>query len=163
VDRHGHGRRGIAGTLLGGLTAQRLARHDTRWLVWVPALTSLLALPFALLFLTLPGAAAPMMYFGIAFFGPSMLGPVMALTPGLAKVRMRALAAALGTMTFNLIGAGLGPLTVGVLSDLLAPHFGVDSLRYALLAAVSVATLGAALCFERGAPHVGVELERATV
>lgn len=152
---------GIAGTMVGGLTAQRLARRETRWLLWVPALTSFLMLPFGLLFLTLPSSAAPLMYFGVTFFGPSMLGPVMAVTQGLAKVRMRALAAALVTMTFNLVGAGLGPLVVGVLSDLFAPRFGVGSIRYALLVPVSVAMLGAALSFARGAPHVGVELERA--
>jgi MFS family permease len=32
----------------------------------------------------------------------------------------------------NLIGFGIGPLVGGVLSDLLRPQFGDDSLRYAL-------------------------------
>ncbi len=153
---------GTAGTMLGGLAAQRLARRDTRWLLWVPAFTSLLMLPFGLLFLTLPVAVAPLMYVGMALFGPAMLGPVMAVTQGLAKVRMRALAAALVTMTLNLVGAGFGPLVVGGLSDLFAPRFGVDSIRYALLIAISVAVPAAALSFLRGAPHVGVELERVT-
>ena len=35
--------------------------------------------------------------------------------------------------TYNLIGMGLGPLLVGVLSDTMAPSYGVDSIRYALL------------------------------
>ena len=34
------------------------------------------------------------------------------------------------------MGYGLGPFTVGALSDGLAPSYGVDSLRYALLIAV---------------------------
>jgi MFS family permease len=76
---------------------------------------------------------------------------------------MRALAAALVTMTLNLVGAGFGPLVVGGLSDLFAPHLGVDSIRYALLVAISVAVPTAALSFFRGAPHVRVELERVTV
>jgi hypothetical protein len=33
----------------------------------------------------------------------------------------------------NLIGTGLGPLAVGVMSDALAPRFGEDSLRIALV------------------------------
>lgn len=151
---------GVAGTLLGGLTAQHLARHDARWLMWIPGLTNLLMLPFALLFLTLPSGVAPMMYFGIAFFGPAMIGPVMAVTQDLAKVGMRAVAAALVAMAFNLVGTGLGPLAVGTLSDLLAPSFGVGSIRYALLLPVSVAMLGAGLCFARGASHVRSDLQR---
>jgi hypothetical protein len=33
----------------------------------------------------------------------------------------------------NLIGFGLGPLLVGVFSDLLTPAFGNDAVRYALV------------------------------
>jgi len=151
---------GAVGTFLGGLAAGYLGRRDTRWLLWIPALTSLLAVPFLVLFLSVPVAAAPAMYFGTALFGPSMLGPVMSVTQGLAKVRMRALAAALTAMAFNLFGAGLGPLTVGVLSDYLSPDFGPESIRYALLFPVTVALLGAAICFFRGASHVRNELNR---
>jgi|TARA_B100000315_G_scaffold232148_1_gene244107 hypothetical protein len=32
----------------------------------------------------------------------------------------------------NLIGMGLGPLLVGLFSDLLAPHYGEDTLSVAL-------------------------------
>jgi hypothetical protein len=34
----------------------------------------------------------------------------------------------------NLIGFGVGPQLVGILSDLLTPAFGSDALRYAMLA-----------------------------
>ena len=33
----------------------------------------------------------------------------------------------------SLLGLGVGPVVVGVLSDLFAPRFGVESLRYALM------------------------------
>jgi predicted MFS family arabinose efflux permease len=152
---------GIAGTVLGGLAAQRLARTDPAWLLRFPAVTSALALPFVLLFLTLPASSAPVMNLGASFFGWGLLGPVLALTQTLAKVRMRALASALVTLVVNVIGAGLGPLTVGVSSDLLARSFGTSSIRYALLVPAVTALLGAALCFSRGARHVASELERA--
>ena len=152
---------GIAGILFGGLAAQRLARTDPAWMLRVPALTTALALPFEVLFLTLPGTSAPMMNLGASFFGASMMGPVLAVTQSLAKVRMRALAAALVALVVNLIGAGLGPLTVGVSSDLLAPSFGPGAIRYALLAPTAIALLGAAVCFNRGARHVASGLERA--
>ena len=152
---------GIAGTVLGGLAAQRLARTDPAWLLRFPAVASALAAPFVLLFLTLPASSAPVMTLGASFFGSCLLGPVMAVTQTLAKVRMRALASALVTLVVNLIGAGLGPLTVGVSSDVLASSFGPSSIRYALLVPAVTAFLGAALCFSRGARHVASELERA--
>jgi predicted MFS family arabinose efflux permease len=152
---------GIAGVLLGGLAAQRLARTDPAWLLRVPALTSALAAPFVVLFLMLPASSAPVMNLGASFFGTCMLGPVLAVTQTLAKVRMRALAAALVSLVINLIGTGLGPLTVGVASDLLAPSWGVSSIRYALLAAAVMALLGAALSFNRGARYLASELDRA--
>jgi predicted MFS family arabinose efflux permease len=152
---------GIAGTVLGGLVAQRLARQDPAWLLRFPAVTSALAVPFVLLFLTLPASSAPIMKLGASLFSTCMLGPVLAVTQALAKVRMRALASALVALVVNLIGAGLGPLTVGVSSDLLASSLGPNSIRYAVLVPAVAALLGAALCFSRGARYVAAELDRA--
>jgi len=147
----------VAGILLGSLVTQRLARTDPAWMLRVPALTSALAIPFEMLFLTLPAASAPMMNLGASFFGASMTGPVLAVTQTLAKVRMRALAAAVVALIVNVIGAGLGPFTVRVSSDLLAPSFGPSAIRYGLLEPTVIALLGAAFCFNRGARHLGLE------
>ena len=152
---------GVAGTLCGGLAAQRLARRDPAWQLRLPALTSSLAVPFVVLFLMLPTSVAPSMYLGSAFLGSCMIGPVLAVTQNLAKVRMRALAASLVAMTFNVVGTGVGPLAVGVLSDLLVPRFGTGSIRFAILIPASVAMIGAALCFDRGSRYVTAELEQA--
>lgn len=142
---------GTMGTFLGGLAAQRLSRRDPRWLLWVPALTSAAAIPCLTLFLAArrPERALPM-FFAVTCLGPAMLGPVVTATQALARVRMRALAAALVTMTYNLVGVGLGPFVVGALSDALAPSVGVSSLRYAL-ASAALALLGATIHFARGA------------
>jgi hypothetical protein len=48
---------------------------------------------------------------------------------------MRAMASAMLLFVLNIIGLGLGPFLVGVLSDLLSPSFGADSLQYAILIA----------------------------
>jgi len=153
---------GIAGTLFGGVLAQRLGRVDPRWQFHLPALTSALAAPFVALFLTLPSSIAPAMYFGTAFFGSCMIGPMLAIPQNLAKVRMRALVASLVALTFNVIGTGFGPLAVGVLSDVLTPRFGVEAIRYAMLAPCTLAMIVAAICFYRGAGHFAAELERNT-
>jgi MFS family permease len=157
----GSGVGGIAGTLCGGLLAQRFARRDAAWQLRVPALTSALAAPFIVLFLTLPPSTAPPMYLGVTFFGAWMIGPVLATTQRLARVRMRAMAAALVAMAFNVVGTGLGPLAVGVMSDVLAPRLGVAAIRYAILVPATIAMLGAAACFARGATHVAAELADA--
>jgi predicted MFS family arabinose efflux permease len=152
---------GIAGILLGGLITQRLARTDAAWMLRAPALTSALAVPFVVLFLTLPAASAPLMNLGASFFGGSMTGSVLAVTQTLAKVRMRALATALVSLLVNLIGAGLGPLAVGVSSDLLTPFWGPSSIRFAVLVPAVTAMLGAAFCFSQGARHLASDFERA--
>jgi hypothetical protein len=61
------------------------------------------------------------------------LGPTFAMTQSLVPASMRATAAAILLFVINIIGLGLGPQGVGILSDLLAPVFGIESLRYALL------------------------------
>lgn len=151
---------GIAGILLGGVAAQRLARRDPAWLLRAPAFTSAFAVLFVALFLTLPTSIAPVMNLGASFFSSCMAGPVLAVAQALAKVRMRALAAALVALVVNLTGGGLGPLIVGVSSDVLAPSLGPTSLRYALLVPTVVALLGASLCFSRGARYLASELKR---
>jgi hypothetical protein len=49
---------------------------------------------------------------------------------------MRASAAATFLLINNLVGLGLGSWAVGSLSDALTPRFGVEALRYAIVAAL---------------------------
>jgi len=46
---------------------------------------------------------------------------------------MRAMASAILLFVISLIGLGLGPFLVGVLSDYLKPEYGEESLRIALM------------------------------
>jgi hypothetical protein len=61
------------------------------------------------------------------------LGTSIATAHGLVGSRMRATASAILFLILNIIGLGLGPWSVGMLSDYLAPSLGVDSLRYAMV------------------------------
>ena len=54
-------------------------------------------------------------------------------TQGISELRMRALAAGILLFIMNIIGLGLGPQLVGLISDLLKDTYGTESLRYALL------------------------------
>jgi MFS family permease len=60
---------------------------------------------------------------------------------------MRALTSAVLFFVFNLIGLGLGPLVIGILSDLLAPTFGIESLRWAMSIIMIVGAVSATLLF----------------
>jgi MFS family permease len=125
---------GGLGTYVGGYLCDRFGRDDARFLVWIPAVGGVLALPLLGIFLFSPStslalaAYAPAMAFSVFF-----VGPTYSLTQGLARLRMRAQAAALLMLTMNLIGLGIAPLAVGVLNDALASSYGDAAIRYSLL------------------------------
>ena len=89
------------------------------------------------------------------------LAPVLAQTQSLVPLRMRGVASAIVLLIINLIGLGLGPLVVGALSDALAPRFGDESLRYALMLAVLVVTTWAALHYTLASRTIEADLARA--
>ena len=84
----------------------------------------------------------------IWFIGPAALGGVyigtnFAILQSLAPVEMRAVMAAVNLFILNIIGLGLGPVGVGLISDLAAPEYGIESIRHGLLATLIVMAWGA--------------------
>jgi hypothetical protein len=78
---------------------------------------------------------------------------------------MRAVASAIKMLCMNLIGLGLGPLLVGLLSDLLAPRFGNASLNVALAIFTVVGLWGAFhfwLCGRALAKGVAVSSDKSS-
>ena len=70
--------------------------------------------------------------------------PIMhMLNQNLARLRMRATAAAVLLLIINLVGAGAGPFLVGFLNDQYAAHFGEQAIRYSLLTLATTGVLGA--------------------
>jgi hypothetical protein len=61
---------------------------------------------------------------------------------------MRATASAILLFVLNMVGLGAGPFVVGFCTDRLTPSLGVEAIRYSL-AAVTLVSLVAALCFHR--------------
>jgi MFS family permease len=121
------------GIFLGGLITDRLARRDVRWLQAYAGVTMLAFAPLALGFLFLPGRDLAFASLALAAFmmGTSTPG-IHVTTQALAPARMRSLASAINLLVLSLVGAGLGPLLVGVLNDALAPRFGDEAVRYTL-------------------------------
>jgi predicted MFS family arabinose efflux permease len=130
---------GVLGTYLGGAVSDRLAKAQVRWYMRVPAVASLIGIPFTFLFYLWPeGRTALLLSVPGALLGPIYLGPTFAMTQSLVRPHMRALASAILLFIINLIGLGLGPWFVGMLSDALKPSYGVDAIRYALLVTVVI-------------------------
>ncbi|MBX3594205.1 MAG: MFS transporter [Sphingomonas sp.] len=129
----------VCGTLsavLGGWLANRAAArwglHAQAWLVLA---MKGVGLPLSFLFFasTDPWIAIPIYWASLVLVN-SYLGPTFALIQGLAPLRMRALWAAVTLLVINLVGLGLGPTLIGVISDLLKPQFGdAQALRLAML------------------------------
>jgi hypothetical protein len=88
------------------------------------------------------------------------LGPSFAMVQSLVEPNMRALAASLLLFVANLVGLGLGPLTVGLLSDAGAAALGADSLRMAL-AIIPPLYLWAAYHFNAAARTIAADLRQA--
>ncbi|MBX3705363.1 MAG: MFS transporter [Pseudomonadales bacterium] len=127
-----------AGTVLGGAIADRLASWDRRIYAWLPAGGVMVAFPFFFIAVLLDQP-----YLAIAvLIVPNLLnalwlGPALGTIQNLAPMHMRAMASAVLLFVVNIVGLGLGPLAVGVLSDLLSGPFGGESLRYAILIATA--------------------------
>lgn len=152
---------GGIGTFFGGYLADRLAVRDRRWYLWLPMVGTAMATPFYLGVFFAPTAAGAFLFLIIpAVLANCFLGPVFSSTQGLVPAHMRATAAAVLLFIINIIGLGLGPQIVGLLSDLLRPAFDVDSLRYALFLVSLVTLVGAAL-FWVAARTLSDDLDRA--
>jgi len=124
----------MLGILASGFVVEWLARRDVRWYMWMPAVASLIALPFSYGFLLVPNI---WLAFGLmipsAFLGAVYAAPTWAMAQGLAQPAMRAMSSAIILLASNLIGFGLGPWLVGVMNDALEPRFGETTVRYSLL------------------------------
>jgi predicted MFS family arabinose efflux permease len=136
---------GALGSTLGGAIADRVARKDATRRTGFGVCVMLLAIP-ALLGATLSVANAPAI--GLTFVSFALIFAALPVSFGsmltLASPRVRGVTSATMQGVSNLLGYGLGPLGVGMLSDALG---GANSLRYALAIVSTVCCLGAALCF----------------
>jgi MFS family permease len=138
---------GICGILLGGYLATRWFPRQERSQMRLAAVSVALLVPCFIAFLLSPskrGALAALFILQLVF--SLYAGPIFAVLQRLVVDEMRATTLAVVMFLANLIGLGIGPQIVGVLSDLLRPVFGSDSLRYAMLA-MSLVALAAAYCF----------------
>jgi MFS family permease len=109
------------GMILGGFGFDWLSGRDARWLLWGPAALFLIAMP---LYAGAFASTQPEISFGLIWLANFVVASYVAATgaavQNLAGPNMRSLAAALLAIAMGVIGAGLGPTVLGVISDQLA-------------------------------------------
>ncbi|WP_036773714.1 spinster family MFS transporter [Polaromonas glacialis] len=148
----------VSGALTSGWLSDALAKRDPRWRLGVPLLGCLLTLPSGLAFYLMPAGDAWMIggfamphaigfYLLFGFTAVWWTAPVYAMLAGLIVPHRRATGLAMFNLVITLIGGGMGPLAVGMLSDLLVPHFGNEALRWALAAGTAAGFLLGSLAF----------------
>jgi len=153
---------GALGVFLGGWLTDRVSGRDARWYAWLPGIGTLIGIPFVFVFYLWPDGHGALALAALpAVLGGLYLGPTFAITQALVPPHMRAQAAAVLLLVLNLIGMGLGPQLVGVISDLLAPRFGTESIRWALLGCVALGALGATVHYALAARTLREDLARA--
>ncbi|AIT79862.1 spinster family MFS transporter [Novosphingobium pentaromativorans] len=125
---------GVLGLLTGGMVTAALLRRDARWEIWLPALTYFTSVPLYAIMLTTSSAFVALILKTVAGYFSSFGGGVaLAAIQSFTQPHQRATAVSMVLFASSLLGSGFGPYIVGALSDLLAPAYGEDSLRYALL------------------------------
>ncbi|WP_374525572.1 spinster family MFS transporter [Sphingopyxis sp.] len=128
------------GILGGGWLVSLVARRSPRAYGTIPALATLVLVPtlaaallvedwrLSLALMLVPMAACTV-----------YVAPALALVQNLTPPGSRATSVALLLLMFNIVGLGLGPLFVGMVSDALKAAHGDGSLRWALLTIVPFA------------------------
>jgi len=153
---------GAIGVIAGGYISDKLSKRDKRWYMWMPVLALVVGLPFTAAAFTVDGkymALACLIIPGIIM--NSYLGNVIAMSHGLVGLSMRATASAILFFIINIIGLGLGPWSVGLLSDLLTPSFGGAALGMALLYIVPAIMMMSALFFYAASRNLQRDLSLA--
>ena len=139
---------GAIGSFAGGFLTDQFGKRDRRWYLKLPAYAVILSVLSAAGALFLRNTAASLMCWGCcAFLQSTYLGPSIAVAHSLVPASMRSLTSAVLFLVLNLIGLGLGPLVVGIISDQLTPGLGNESLRWAMSITIVVGLVSAILFF----------------
>lgn len=130
----------------GGYLLDRWVPRSRRAYSLIPCFGLLLAMPFLALAVLAPDWRLSLLLWLVPVAGVvSFTVPAITLIQSIAPVSQRAVFGAMFLFVNNLIGSGVGPLYVGMISDRLKPVWGGESLSVGLAACLPVMLI-AALC-----------------
>jgi predicted MFS family arabinose efflux permease len=137
---------GCLGILGGGWLADKVGARNRSAYPLIPAIAFVIALPcfFAAVNTSSLVLAFPLFAIPTAL-NLMWLGPIVTAVQHLVPAHMRTTASAMFLLINNLLGIAVGLYYFGAVSDALRPHFGADSLRYAIYTGLGFYLLAAGL------------------
>lgn len=112
-----------SGLALGGFGVDWAGRTDKRWYVWGPALGLAFAAPLFILGFNQPTVAWTVVVLILAHAAMFLYyTPTLAMAQNMVGADMRASSAFVVSLVLGLVGIGLGPTLLGILSDRYAAH-----------------------------------------
>jgi MFS family permease len=124
---------GCCGILGGGILADRIGKRTKSSYPLIPAVSFLIGLPCFFFAVSSSSLAVAFPLFLIpTALNLVWLGPIVTAVQHLVPAHMRTRASAMFLLINNLIGIAVGTYYFGAMSDRLRPHFGAESLRYAI-------------------------------
>ena len=152
---------GVLGAYMGGHIADRYLKDNPSAQLRYTAVAVGLILPCLMVMLLLPHKyLALFMLAPINFLILGFYGPVLAMMQQLVEDKKRAMSIAVTMLILNLIGMGLGPQVVGILSDAMSGMLGVASLQVAMLIS-SFVVIGASYYFWQASNTIEKDLFEA--
>ena len=153
---------GAIGVFGSGVIADKLGKTDKRWYMWVAVCACVISVPLQIsTFLVNDPYTALMCMVIPSVLSNAYLGATIASVHGMVGLKMRAVSSALLFFILNMIGLGMGPTTVGLVSDLLVDQHGVDSLRYAMMYIIPTAMFMSGVFYLVAARYIRYDLAKA--
>ena len=139
-----NGAAGVAGTLLAGVFADRLARRDPRWRLRVAAASVAFSMPLLIAICAVPDPSLAMwLSLPSGIIGSGYAPVLFAIAQSLAPARVRAFTSSVLILFITGGGMLLGPSAIGQISSALAASYGQESLRVAMIGVLATMSLGA--------------------
>lgn len=123
------------GTWVSGFLADKLGARDPRAYAWVSSGAMFSAFPLLIAGLMLKNwqLALPVLGLALGCCG-AYLTPAVSYIQNTVSASQRTTAGALQLLIVNVVGMGVGPVYIGLISDRLIDAYGADSLKFALAA-----------------------------
>lgn len=153
---------GAIGVFGSGVIADKLGKNDKRWYMWVAVCACVISIPLQISTFWVDDPYTALMCMVIpSVLSNAYLGATIASVHGMVGLKMRAVSSALLFFILNMIGLGMGPTTVGLVSDALVDQRGVDSLRYAMMYIIPTAMCMSGVFYLFAARYIRDDLANA--
>ncbi|MEM6416105.1 MAG: MFS transporter [Pseudomonadota bacterium] len=146
------------GVYSGGYISDKMLAKTRASYGFVPAAGMFIYIPLYAGFLFAPTAFWAFFFYGAGALAiGTLFGPSYAAVQSMVPIHLRALAASIMIAVGHFMAIGVGPLVIGIVSDLISPSFGeIKSLQYALCLLI-VTALASAFFFFRAGKMVAAE------